>query len=165
MHYIPVCYSSKPASNIPVIVPFVFQYCHPLLNSSILLTVSPIPFSFSNTPMFYFPNFYPVCFSASPFEIFIVSFQYSSLYYSRTRFMLRIFSFCFQVFHFHAAYLTSLTVSPLRLRRHLWDGTRNPLTGRPPCVVLALLACCHNFLYYQHSLTFSQLYNSQNSNS
>ena len=41
-------YSGKPASNIPVIVPVVFQYCRPILNFSIPLTVTPSPLSFFN---------------------------------------------------------------------------------------------------------------------
>ena len=69
MHSIPVCYSSKPASNIPVIIPFVFQSRHLLFNSSLPLTVSLIPLFLFHTPMFHFPNFYPACFSASPSSI------------------------------------------------------------------------------------------------
>ena len=114
MHYISVCYSIKPASNIPVIVPFVFQFCHLLFNSSIPLTVSLIPLF-----LFQYPN---VSFSQFLSCLFLCfSFQYSSPYYFRTRSMLRLFSVSrFSiVFHYHAAYLTSFAVSSLCLRRHL----------------------------------------------
>ena len=50
-YYIPVCYSSKSASNIPVIVPFVFQSCHLLFISGIPLTVSLI-----HLFLFQYPN-------------------------------------------------------------------------------------------------------------
>ena len=90
--------------------------------------------------MFYFSNFYPACFSAfcslfSSFEIFIVSFQYSSLYYSHSRSIFCLTFLCFQVFLFHAAYLTFFAVFPLCLRRHLQDESENPSINRPPCVV------------------------------
>ena len=52
------------------------------------------------------PNFHPACFSGFPFEIFIVSFQYSSLHYPYIRSIFRLPSYCFQAFHFHAECLT-----------------------------------------------------------
>ena len=109
-----VLYSSKPASNIPVIVPFFFQSCHLLFNSSIPLTVSLIPLfllQYPNVSFFQFLACLFLCFS----------FQYSSPYYFRTRSMLRLLSvFRFSiVFHCHAAYLTFFAVLSLCLRRHL----------------------------------------------
>ena len=164
MHYIPVCYSSKPASNIPVIVPFVFQSCHLLFNSSIPLTVSLIPlflFQYPNVSFSQFLSCLLLCFS----------FQYCSPYYFRTRSMLRLLSVSrFSiVFHYHATYLNFFAVSSLCLRRHLWHWTRNPWIDSPPATfrrsLRALPACRHNFVYYTNIASLStQLYSSQNSN-
>ena len=111
MHYIRVCYSSKPAFNIPVIVPVVFQYSNIVVHYKIPVLpwlIFPIPlflFQLLYWRVFYFHNFHPACFSASPIEIFIVSFQYTNLYYFRTHSIIRHPSFCFQVSRFHVACL------------------------------------------------------------
>ena len=115
-YYIPVipCITFQyaiPVNELPV--PFVFQSCHLLFNSSIPLTVSLIPLF-----LFQYPN---VSFSQFLSCLFLCfSFQYSIPYYFRTRSMLRFSVSRFSiVFHYHAAYLTSFAVSSLCLRRHL----------------------------------------------
>ena len=146
MHYIPICYSTKPASNIRVIVPCVFQsfsivihYWIPVFPWLFLRSL----FSFSNTPNVLFSQFlsclflcFLLCFLLSKFLLF-----HSSLYYSCARSIFRLPSFYFQVFRFHATYLTFFAVFPLCVRRHLQDGTQNPSIGRLSGVVLALPAC------------------------
>ena len=96
MHYIPVCYSSKPASNIPV----VFQSSVSSPNNKLQYSLdcfsdSSLPFHifllthvlFSQFGTNYFThvmykncqipnNFHPACFSASFFDIFIGIFLY-----------------------------------------------------------------------------------------
>ena len=136
MHHIPVCYSSNRFICFPV-----FQYCHPLLNSSIPLTVSPISIFLFWYPNVLFSQFLSclfLCFSFRNFHCFIPVFQSLWIpclfHVSPSFFLFPSFPFPCDVFEFFAAF-------PLCLMRHLRDGTRNPSIGRPPPVVLALLAC------------------------
>ena len=81
MHFIPVWYSSKPASDTPVSVPVVFQYCRSILNSSIPSTVSSLVlflFQFLYWRVFYFSNLVPLlthvlCTPTVKFPIFTLS--------------------------------------------------------------------------------------------
>ena len=139
-YYIPMYYSSNVSSYRSF-----SQYWRPLLNSSISLTVSPISlffFQFLYWHVFYFSNFHPACFSASPFEIFIVSFQYSSLYYSRTRSIFRLPIICFQVFSFPCGVFDSFSLSFPSVWGAIFEMRLGTSIGRQFSIVLALPVCC-----------------------
>ena len=133
----------------------VFQYCRPILNSSIPLTVSPIPLFLLQflplvlcKPTVKFPIFIMILsllFLSKFyyfFPVFFVILLFFSLYYSRTRFIFRHplnFPFPCGVFDFF------LAVFPLCLRLDkLAPSSRydsEPALGRPPSAALALPAC------------------------
>ena len=142
MHNIPGCYFSKPAFNIPI----VFQYYLDCFsNSSFIFPIflltrvlfSQLGATYFNRAMYtncQIPNFYLACFSASPFEIFIVPFLclrisvmslivqhsrhiiYSSIYYSRTRSIFCLPAFYFLVLRVHAAFMPFYRCFSLCLR-------------------------------------------------
>ena len=171
--HIPVCNSSKPVFNIPVSSQVVFQYCRPILISSIPLTVSPIRlffFQFLYWRVFYFPNLLllfllVLWIPAVKFPTFMLSFSLLRL----SKFLLfysSILVFIIPVPIPSFALLLSVSKSFILMRhvwifslsspfawgsaswRHLRDGTRNPSIHCPPFAVLALPA------YRQSSLTF-----------
>ena len=173
MLYIPICYSSKPVFNIPVISPVVFQYFCPTLNSSIPLTAVPIPlflFQFLYWDVFYFADLAPLfslvlCTPTVKFLIFILSVSLLLL----SKFLLFYFfcvpSFCFQVFLFHAACLNFFfAVFPLCLRLGKpslrWDSEpvdrssafRRSCSSRLPLISFtASLASLSTQLYSSHN--------------